>query len=98
VAKPTKNKARSKGEVAAARDAKAEQPGILKHMEQELERGNYAGVQKLGKEAEASDLSSSDKERARALVVTVKTDPTTWTLGVGALLIALLVAASTLGG
>ncbi len=98
MAKANKKKTKPDGAKTDGATAKAQQPVLLTLMEKELERGNYAGVQKLGREAAASELSPSDKERAQDMVVTVKTDPTTWALGVGALLIALLVAASTLGG
>lgn len=93
-------KKKAKGPAAKGPAAKqtVEQPELLLRMEQELQRGNYAGVQKLAAEVEAAGLPPKARERAGELVLMVKTDPATWAIGVGAVALVLLVAAATLGG
>lgn len=100
MAKGKKSKSAPKTSAAAVSQAPKQQdvPEIVKRTEIAYDLGNHAAVRSLAGAAAADHLDGKAQQRVDQLLEMTRTDPVAWAIGVGAFVLAVIVAIATLGG
>lgn len=91
-----KNKASKASKDGGAPGAKAQKdvPPLVKAIDEQYARGNFAGVRKLA--ARAGELDDEHRKHVEAVLEMTKTDPRAWLIGAGAVIVVIIAGFLTL--
>lgn len=98
VTKP-KSAGAAKGPSTSAAAVKREDvPPVVQRVETAYDLGNHSAVRALAISAAGEQLDDKALARVNEAFEKTRTDPLVWAIGIGALVLALIVAMATLGG